>query len=138
MDRKVDIHKAAGVLIKDRKFLVARSRGKEIFVSPGGKLEPGEAPAAALLRELHEELSLVAAPEDLAPFGTFYADAAGMERTRIQIDVFIVLRWAGEIAASGEIEELLWIDSRIPNGIKVGSVFEHEVLPRLKAADLID
>jgi len=138
MGSKPDIHKAAGVLIKDRKFLVARSNGKDIFVSPGGKLEGDETPAAALVRELHEELGIVVEREDLVLLGTFYADAAGMVNTRIQIDTYIVGQWSGDIAPSHEIEEVMWIDSKPPGGVKIGSIFEHEVLPRLKAADLID
>jgi len=34
---------------------------------PGGKVEPGEGPCAALVREIDEELGLVVAPGDLFP-----------------------------------------------------------------------
>lgn len=34
---------------------------------PGGKVELGESPSAALIRELYEELRIVVAPEALAP-----------------------------------------------------------------------
>ena len=53
-----DIHKASGILLQDRKVLVTRSRGKENFVHPGGKLEQGETPKQALVRELKEELNI--------------------------------------------------------------------------------
>jgi 8-oxo-dGTP diphosphatase len=36
---------------------------------PGGKLEPGEGPVAALVRELIEELAIVVAPESCVPIG---------------------------------------------------------------------
>ena len=52
MDQKVDIHKAAGILIKDRKLLVVRGEGKDFFKSPEGKLDPGENSVEALVREL--------------------------------------------------------------------------------------
>lgn len=138
MNKKVDIHKAGGILITDRKFLVGRSKGKSSFISPGGKLEPGETAEKALMRELHEEFSIEVAVSDLEKFGTFYAPAAGQEDKYLQMDVFLVSRWKGDIQANNEIEEILWINSRIPDGIKLGSIFEHEVLPRLKKENLID
>jgi len=33
------IHKAAGILIKDRKLLVEKSHNKQIFIAPGGSIE---------------------------------------------------------------------------------------------------
>lgn len=138
MERKVDIHKAAGVLLRDRKFLVARSRGKNIFVAPGGKLEQGESLIEALQRELREELGIEVRSSDLREMGTFYAAAAGQESAYLQMDVFFVDVWKGEITPSAEVEELLWINSAPPAGIEIGSVFLHDVLPRLKTLDLID
>ncbi len=138
MNKKVDIHKAGGILIRDRKFLVGRSKGKSSFISPGGKLEPGETAEKALVRELHEEFSIEVAVSDLKSFGTFYAPATGQEDKYLQMDVFLVSRWKGDIQVNNEIEEIMWISSRIPDKINLGSIFEHDVLPRLKKMDLID
>lgn len=56
---------AAGVLIEDGKVLVTqRKQGTHLagqWEFPGGKIEPGEDPRAALARELEEELGIVAA-----------------------------------------------------------------------------
>lgn len=138
MEKKVDFHKAGGVLIKDRKFLISRSKGKSFFVAPGGKLEKGETPEESLRRELKEEFTIEIELEDLEKFGTFYAPAIGMEDKYLQSDIFLVHRWKGEIRADNEIEEIMWVDSRLPEGIELGSIFQHEVLPRLKQANLID
>lgn len=59
------IHVAAGVLVDadGRVLLAERPAGKHLagrWEFPGGKLEPDETPAAALARELHEELGIVA------------------------------------------------------------------------------
>lgn len=138
MDKKVDIHKAGGVLISNRKFLVTRSKGKSFFIAPGGKLEPGETPEEALIRELNEELSITVEVQDLEPFGTFYAPAAGMEDLMLQSDIFLVRAWQGELQPAHEIEEVRWVGSVLPEGLELGSIFKHEVLPRLKNLDLID
>lgn len=138
MDRSIDIHKAGGVLIKDRKFLISRSKGKNFFVAPGGKIESGETSEEALKRELKEELTIEIALGDLEKLETFYAPAAGQENRYLQMDVFIVNRWRGEIRPNSEIEEILWINSFIPDQIKLGSIFQHNVLPRLKKEDMID
>lgn len=138
MDRKIDIHKAGGILIKDRKFLVERSIGKELFIAPGGSLEPGETSRQALVRELLEEFQITVVEDDLTEFGTFYAPAAGQEERYLQMDVFVVAKWSGEIKPDHEVEEFIWIDSNPPKDKKIGSIFEHEVLPRLKQMDLID
>ncbi len=138
MDRTVDIHKAAGVLIQDRKFLITRSKGKSFFIAPGGKLESGESVSDALRRELKEELQIEVSTTDLKELGTFYALAAGQDDKYLQMDVLIVEKWVGEIVPAAEVEEIMWINSTLPEGIELGSIFQHDVLPKLKSLDLID
>lgn len=135
---KYDIHKIGGILIKDKKLLVSRSRNKDIFVAPGGKVKPGEDNFSALRRELREEFGIEIKREDLQKLGTFYARAAGNEDKKLKMDVFIVKSWTGEIRPASEIEEILWIDSEAAKSMKIGSIFAHEVIPRLKREDKIN
>lgn len=135
---KYQIYKAAGILIKNRKLLVEKSVNKDFFISPGGSVEPGESAKQTLVRELLEEFKLQVNEDDLSEFGTFTAKAAGQEDKIVKMDVFIVNKWFGEPEPDHEVEKILWISSSIPENIKVGSIFEHEVIPRLKKQNLID
>jgi len=118
--------------------LVERSEGKEFFIAPGGSVEEGENPIQALIRELKEEFNIEVSEDDLEEFGTFTAPAAGQEHRTVVMEVFMVKNWSGDIVPSSEVEEILWITSDIPKGIKVGSIFEHNVIPKLKQLNLID
>lgn len=136
--KKYHIYKSGGIIIRDKKLLVERSKGKDFFIAPGGSLEKNEIPEQALTRELKEEFNIKVVEDDLRKFGTFYAEAAGDEGKIIRMDVFMVDSWNGELTPSSEVEEIFWITSQIPEGIKVGSIFEYEVIPKLKSAGLID
>lgn len=137
MNRQVDIHKAGGVLLKDQQFLIVRPKGKDFFIAPGGKVEAGENVKDALIRELDEELGIEVNKSDLDEFGTFFAPAIGREDKYLQMDVFIVKKWQGQITPMSEVEEVLWVNSTLPSGIELGSIFKHEVLPKLKEKNLI-
>jgi 8-oxo-dGTP diphosphatase len=58
---------AAGLIHFDGKWLVAQRGPKQkmpgYWEFPGGKIEPGETPFAALVREIDEELGLLVHPE---------------------------------------------------------------------------
>ncbi len=133
-----DIHKAAGIIIKDRHFLVTRSAGKDIFIAPGGKLEPGETVVEALAREMTEEVNITIDTSTLEVLGTFFAQAAAGHRNRsIQMDTFIIHEYEGELSASSEVEELSWVNTQT-TGIELGSIMEHDIMPLLKQRGLID
>lgn len=133
-----DIYKAAGIIIKDRKLLVERSKGKGFFVAPGGKFEAGETAPQALIRELKEEFQIVVNQKDLELFGSYSAAAANTPDKQVFMEIFIVRKWTGEITPDNEIDEIRWLTSEIPAGLPVGSIFMHEVIPRLKQRGLID
>ncbi len=137
MERQIDIHKAGAVLLEGRKLLVTRTKGKDFFIAPGGKVESGETTPQALARELREELGVQITESDLEEFGTFYSPATGDEDKYLQMDVFLVPKWEGEITPASEIEEIQWINATLPAGMKLGSIFQHNVLPKLKERNLI-
>lgn len=133
------IHKAAGLIIRDRKVLVSRNRGKSVFVQPGGKLESGESSVQALIRELHEEQAVSIEGSHLEFLGTFHAIAAGQEKDNVHLtlDAYIV-QYDGELTPQAEVEENRWIATADVGNLKLGSIMEHDILPLLKMRGLID
>lgn len=136
--KKGDIYKASGIIIVERKVLVERSAGKEYFIHPGGKIEAGETPRQAVIRELKEEFRIDVREEDLELFDKNSAPAANSPEVDVHMEVFLVKKWRGEITPDSEVEEIRWLTSDVPKGIKIGSIMEHETLPKLKAKNLID
>ncbi len=68
-DRAPPVIVAAAIVIEDdRVLLTRRPRGTHLadhWEFPGGKLEPGEAPADALVREMREETSVEITVDDV-------------------------------------------------------------------------
>jgi 8-oxo-dGTP diphosphatase len=135
--RPIDIRKSAGVIIRDKKLLVTRSHGKDFFMAPGGKLETNETPEQALVRELHEELGIETAEANFELLGTYYAMAGGQNDKQLEMHVYYVHSWSGNISAQAEIAEIRWVDSVSVKDIELTSIFKDNVLPQLCSKNLI-
>lgn len=42
---------------------------------------------------------------------------------------FSVNKWEGEPEPDNEVEKLMWVSTKDLGTIKIGSIFEHEVIP---------
>lgn len=105
------IDKLAWVHIEDRKVLFIRSKGRELFYTPGGKRNEGETDEMALVREIKEELNVDLKPETLQHLNTFKAQAHGQpEGTMVEIKCYKG-DFDGKLEVGAEIEELDWFTS---------------------------
>ncbi|ODA67337.1 8-oxo-dGTP diphosphatase [Methyloligella halotolerans] len=101
---------SACVLLKpDGTVLIAkRPEGRPLaglWEFPGGKVDEGEAPETALLRELSEELGVRVVEDDIEPL-TFVSHA--YEAFHLLMPVYLCRRWDGEAQAL-EGQELAWV-----------------------------
>ena len=74
---------------------------------PGGKVEPGESPRAALVRELNEELTITASEDAMVLLATA-ADPLANGAVGIVISLYRVAVWRGCPAATEPGAELGW------------------------------
>lgn len=100
---------AAALMDADgRVLLQRRPPGKQmadLWEFPGGKIEPGETPEAALVRELAEELAIVVDAAKLAPL-TFAS--ANLGERHLLLLLYVVRQWQGEPQAL-EASALAWV-----------------------------
>ncbi len=100
---------AAALIDADGRVLIAqRPPGKTLaglWEFPGGKLDPGETPEAALIRELKEELGIVVEAACLAPL-TFASH--GYEAMHLLMPLYVCRRWTGQ-AVAREGQTLKWV-----------------------------
>ena len=92
----------------DGRILVVRKRGTSRYMLPGGKIEQGESPAQAAVRELHEEVGAELAPESLTFLGEWSAPAANEAGRTVHGHIF-EHPWLEGLAVRAEIEHLLWL-----------------------------
>lgn len=112
--------------------LLVRKRGSDTFIQPGGKPEPGEAPLAALARELDEELGLRLRPESAIELGHFEHRAVNEPGRRVQAHAW-ACQVAGEPVAAAEIAELVWLDPQAPFPVPVAPLSATRILPAWRA-----
>ena len=110
MTNQIVVVVAVALLAADSRVLMQRRRlGRQhggLWEFPGGKVEPGENPRLAAIREIDEELSIRLRAEDLSPVG--FAMPAADEAPGPVILLFSCARWEGEPACL-DAEEIGWV-----------------------------
>jgi 8-oxo-dGTP diphosphatase len=103
---------AVALVDTDNRVLIARRPpGKSLaglWEFPGGKIDPGETPEAALIRELREELGIEVELPCLAPL-TFASHSYAANH--LLMPLYVCRRWTGFVAPQ-EGQTLKWVAPR--------------------------
>jgi 8-oxo-dGTP diphosphatase len=94
--------------IDGRVLIAQRPKGKSmagLWEFPGGKVEEGEQPEAALIRELEEELGIDVSENCLAPF-TFASHS--YDDFHLLMPLYVCRVWEGKVAPK-EGQVLKWV-----------------------------
>ncbi|WP_121079315.1 (deoxy)nucleoside triphosphate pyrophosphohydrolase [Sphingomonas trueperi] len=109
----------AAAMIEDGRVLVQqRPEGTSLaglWEFPGGKIEPGESPEAALARELDEELGVAVDPAALVPL-TFASEA--LADRHLMLLLYRLDRWEG-VPEARHASALAWADSAALRGLSM-------------------
>ncbi|MFG6083552.1 (deoxy)nucleoside triphosphate pyrophosphohydrolase [Paracoccus litorisediminis] len=108
---KIVLVAAVALIDRDGRVLLAqRPEGKSLaglWEFPGGKVEPGESPEDALIRELHEELGIETWSSCLAPL-TFASHR--YESFHLLMPLYACRKWDG-IPVPCEGQNLAWVNA---------------------------
>jgi len=100
---------AAALVDRENRVLISqRPEGKSLaglWEFPGGKVDPGEAPERALIRELAEELSIDVCPTCIAPL-TFASHA--YDGFHLLMPLYLCRSWDGVIVPR-EGQQVKWV-----------------------------
>ncbi|AHB47226.1 NTP pyrophosphohydrolase [Hyphomicrobium nitrativorans NL23] len=112
MTKPILLVAAAALVDTDNRVLLSkRPEGKQLaglWEFPGGKVDPGETPEEALIRELDEELGIEVCDTCLAPF-TFASHA--YREFHLLMPLFLCRNWEGDVIPR-EGQEIAWVRAK--------------------------
>ncbi|WP_432454495.1 NUDIX hydrolase [Agarivorans sp. QJM3NY_29] len=93
---------------KGERLLCVKSKGKDKFFIPGGKLEIGETNEVGLQREIREELSIELALDSIQHQFSITDTAYALANTQLTMHCYTA-NFTGDIFANAEIEKAEWL-----------------------------
>lgn len=127
------------IFLKDNKLLLDKPRTKPTHQMIGGKVEEGETPLQAAIRECHEELGKYAIFDEakFSPVMDFDEIATSDPSIKIHFYVFMYNgELTGKLEESEEIASFLWYDTSLGEEI-LSNTLKHKVIPYCLENDLI-
>jgi len=119
------------MFFKDKKLLIDKPRKRNTYQMIGGKVEEGETPLQAAIRECHEELGdNIKLDESLFKLVMDFDEIATSD-PNLKIH-FYVFEYNGELkgklTVSEEIENFLWYETKMGEEI-LSNTLKNEVVP---------
>lgn len=135
-----DIIKSGLLVLNEEstKFLVTKKSDPTVpfWLMPGGKIESGESPKAALMREIREELSCEIEIMTLRYITEYIAPAAGMPGVILNIKLFQG-NLIGQPQASSEISELGWLGKEDRANPVASETIREYIIPDLVKREIL-
>jgi 8-oxo-dGTP pyrophosphatase MutT (NUDIX family) len=121
----------AAALIDDEqgRVLLVRKRGTSAFMQAGGKMDSGESPFEALVRELTEELHFTPTEEEARFLGTFSCEAANEPDHLLEAHLFHIRASNREFVVAAELEEAVWVSVDSACQLRLAPFTRDHVLP---------
>ena len=119
------------MFFRNNKVLIDKPRRKATYQMVGGRVEEGETPLEAAIRECHEELGNKAIfDEDKFELVMDFDEVATSDgKTPIHFYVFVYDgSLEGELEISDEIEGFLWYDTSCVDAV-LSNTLKNEVIP---------
>jgi 8-oxo-dGTP pyrophosphatase MutT (NUDIX family) len=119
------------LFIEDNKLLLNLSRKRSIYQLVAGKMEVGETPIEAMIREAHEELGGEAIIDESAFEQILEFDEIASSDNVTPIHYYLFkYNWkiGGKITTSEEITSYLWYDTSIKD-VLLSNTLNHVVIP---------
>jgi len=129
------IHKMAGIILKDKKFLAVKEYDMDILLTPGGRAEENETPEETLRRELKEktDANLIS----MKPFGTF-SDRTHDNKNDLILETYFA-EIEGILTPNSEIENFFWVNSKFTDPqVSLSMPLKKYIIPKLLEMNLIE
>ncbi|BDZ48776.1 hypothetical protein GCM10025867_10170 [Frondihabitans sucicola] len=126
---------SALALVRDRRLLMVTARGRDVLYLPGGKVEPGETGADAVVREALEEVSLELDPATVTVLFTVVEQAHGEPDGRLVEMTLFAAETSDDPHPAAEVGAISWVTTADADRCPPAGV---ETLRRMSLLGLID